>query len=80
MQASAAGFAADACFPLEKLVECLQIVAVDGAGHAARAAAAAGKLRGRDGDDVDALLDEQLVGDVVAVIGDDAPGRDAEGI
>ena len=80
MQASAAGFAADACFPLEKLVECLQIIAVDGAGHTARAAAAAGKLRGRDGDDVDALLDEQLVGDVVAVIGDDAPGRNAEGI
>ena len=58
MQASAAGFAADACFPLEKLARRLQVVAVDRAGHTARATAAAGKLRGRDGDDVDALLDE----------------------
>ena len=58
----------------------LQIVAVDGAGHAARAAAAAGKLRGGNGDDIQTVLGQQIIGHIVSVIGDDAAGGNAKRI
>ena len=47
-------------------------------GHAARAAAAAGKLGGRHFEDLEALVAENGVGHVVALVNNDLARRDAQ--
>ena len=56
------------------------VVALDRAGHAARAAAAAAELGAGDRDDLDAGAAQPRVGVDVALVGDDDAGRDGEDV
>src|SRR5215203_1695991 len=53
-------------------------VALDGAGHAAGAAAAAAEFLAGDRDDLDAVLPQESVGRGVALVAEDHAGSDGE--